>query len=166
MQTEIFNLTLEQCLTIMEKVNMKDPQTVSSVLQMRNMISMGAVYPYYCICTHCSMEKLPDNRENICCKSIPCVTTLPQFYTVCLRREVIETAGLVSYADRFKDKNPNRGPKDFRKFAYEFFLLWHNTYLKKGPIYKRPNCVIRKIRESFPNQEDTPYNKSFTELVK
>ncbi|XP_067045503.1 P2X purinoceptor 7-like [Acropora muricata] len=116
----------------------------------------------WCECQRCANWENQQERECVCCHEIDeavakmsdiyaeglseddqnaalqCITEHPSFNTVCLRREVLETA-IVGLSQRYA--------------AYRQFTWWVHDRLGKYVRRVIPACVVKEIRAAFPDSQ-------------
>ena len=103
----------------------------------------------WCIWGHCRQMDQP--VENVCCQSVPCVTTQDFFETVVLDFNVL-LAAIASRADIFADEI-SREPSDYRKAAYQQYMMWKYGYLGRSNRQVVPSCVVWKVRSCYPSPD-------------
>lgn len=100
----------------------------------------------WCVCGVC--RRMPDERENVCCKKRTCVTSYVMFNNVCLDREVLQLAIRARCDIRADD--PDYSTQSYRKAAYRQYCLWKYGKLGRGNRKVLPSCVVTFIRQAYP----------------
>lgn len=126
----------------------------------------------WCCCLMCSHDT--SIVEKVCCKSPKilsdeqfgnesCITGTATFHSICLDKDVLEVA-LEGWNDLQGDSRTYDN-KNYRFIAYRQFILWcHGRVGRKNRI-PLPNCVLRKIREVFPDPDNIYVPFSVAETV-
>ena len=91
---------------------------------------------------------MPLPCENVCCKQVPCVTTLGIFENNVLNTDVLSIA-LVSRCDDLAD-TAEYTPAAYRKIAYRQWIMWQHGYLGRYDTKVIPSCVVWAVRNKFP----------------
>ncbi|XP_063411952.1 P2X purinoceptor 7-like [Mytilus trossulus] len=116
----------------------------------------------WCSCNAC--EEMPSPEECICCCSseyvqpniddLECITEHPQFQLIVLNSDVLTVAFIQIFmfqgnAGRVPDNLTNQ---QSRLTAYRQFVYWmlRREKLGKGKRVVIPSCVVKCIREAFP----------------
>ena len=120
----------------------------------------------WCCCTMCFDDKLI--IEKVCCKSPKilsddtfadecCVTKTGSFQSICLNKDVLQVA--LSEWNDLRGDNKEFENNNFRFIAYMQYILWCHGHMGRRNRTPLPNCVLRKIREVFPDDENkyVPY---------
>ena len=81
-----------------------------------------------------------------------CITESEPFEAVCLNRHVLQAA-IASWIDFHPDER-NLENINFRFISYKQYIWWSYGYLGKRKRNPLPNCVIAKIRKTFPHQNN------------
>ena len=99
-------------------------------------------------------------EENVCCKNpilsdaddfvgMTCITMAETFQTVCLNKNVLKTA--LSTWNNFYQDGKDLANDNMRFIAYKQFISWTYGYLGKKKRKPLPNCVIKAIRQTYPD---------------
>ena len=101
----------------------------------------------WCDCSHCVLMDNPEERK--CCKLRNCITSYKLFGSLCLDRNVLETA-IKAKCDIRADEL-DFGINSYRKSAYRQYTLWRYGRFGKGNRRVCPACVVRMIRATYPS---------------
>ncbi|XP_077111158.1 uncharacterized protein LOC143767024 [Ranitomeya variabilis] len=115
----------------------------------------------WCQCGKC--VPMPTNMESICCREISnaeeylgninCLTDHEYFTTFCEREATVNilvtTVCLDSHPPQNKIVNSLK-----RKTAYRAFTAWIHGLLGKGNRRPIPPCVVKLVREAFPDDKE------------
>ncbi|XP_068122633.1 P2X purinoceptor 7-like isoform X2 [Hyperolius riggenbachi] len=115
----------------------------------------------WCKCGNCM--QMPTLRESQCCnqieaicqkfkEDITCVTQIPYFSNTFVNTEAVENffrfhPNVTEHPD---ERLYNR---KLRQTAYRAFTVWLYGYLGKRRKRAIPSCVVKRIRETFPDPE-------------
>ena len=79
------------------------------------------------------------------------------FHSICLNEDVLQVA-LSGWNDLREDDKQYEN-NNFRFIAYRQYILWCHGHMGRRNRTPLPNCVLQKIREVFPDDENTyiPY---------
>ncbi|XP_040191767.1 P2X purinoceptor 7-like [Rana temporaria] len=115
----------------------------------------------WCICESCG--PMPTQLESVCCRqiyqvegSIPegmsCITAAPVFVSqFTIQEHVYITSMAIHVIERpVVDADNNRR---LRKTAYRAFIGWIYGFLGKANRKVIPACVVKAIREAFPDPD-------------
>ncbi|XP_040294285.1 P2X purinoceptor 7-like [Bufo bufo] len=115
----------------------------------------------WCKCHNCS----PRNSvtESVCCcelevlehlvtGNLTCVSEHVEFQSRCLDQETLVTC-MISQTMPYRRAIDYNKPNCLRLAAYRQFTTWIYAYLRKYVQIPIPSCVIRTIREKFPDPE-------------
>ncbi|KAL9978802.1 hypothetical protein ACROYT_G016366 [Oculina patagonica] len=123
----------------------------------------------WCSCEHCQNWDNQQERECVCCQEIDeamtkisdmdinpplrCIIQHPSFETVCLRREVLETA-IVGLSQARGIRAPRElNNINYRYTAYRQFTWWVHNRLGRYVRKVIPACVVKAIRTEYPNAD-------------
>ena len=111
----------------------------------------------------CSCGRYPimtTERESVCCKEIrevlnkmassACITIHPNFETVCLNEEVLETALVAMFETRLDLYEQPCQSRTLRQAAYRQFTWWVHRKLGRAVRRVIPACAVFKIRTTYP----------------
>lgn len=112
----------------------------------------------WCYCSICAYDE--SIYEDVCCRNpkiLPnekfaghiCITNTSSFSSICLNKDVLEVA-LEGWNDMRGDNKEYKN-ENYRFIAYRQFIWWCHGHMGKKNRTPLPNCVLRKIREIFPD---------------
>jgi len=102
--------------------------------------------PPWCTCGRC--HEMASPVEQVCCKSIPCISTTDIFHDTCLNRNVL-TICILDRNDFYNDDD-DLSPSNYRKAGYRQCVLYRHGYLGRGNRRVVPSCATWKIRDTYP----------------
>ena len=102
--------------------------------------------PEWCKCRVC--RPMPDDQENVCCKSVTCITSYTAFTNICLDRDILEVC-IKAQCDICANKL-NFSMESFRKAGYWQIALWRYGKLGRGNRRVIPAGAVRRITEHYP----------------
>ncbi|KAM4030100.1 uncharacterized protein ACNLHF_021986 [Anomaloglossus baeobatrachus] len=116
----------------------------------------------WCKCGKC--VAMPTNIESICCKEVDnvepymdnlaCITEHDFFFIFCEREETVHIlqriVGLTIGPSTTKEQN-----RKSRKTSYRSFTAWIHGPLGRGNRRPISSCVVNKVREAFPDADDS-----------
>lgn len=142
-------LSAEQCRQIIVEAftNRGGIELVMSIMLPQHPDSPEPALPW-CQCRKCHV--MPPPCENVCCKQVPCVTTLDVFKTNVLNTDVLSIA-LVSRYDDLAD-TAEYTPAAYQKTAYRQWTMWQHRYLGRNENVV-PSCVVWAVRNKFPDPD-------------
>ena len=82
--------------------------------------------------------------ENVCCRRHVCVSTVDQFETIVLDKDVLGMA-IMNQSHVFAD-DPSYTPASFRMAAYRQWIMWQHGYLGRANQKVVPSCVVWTVR--------------------
>ena len=100
----------------------------------------------WCVCGLC--RRMPDGRENVCCRKRTCVTSYVILSNICLHREVLVLA--IRATCDIRADVPDYSTNSYRKAAYRQYVLWKYGKLGSGNRRVVPSCVVLAIRRAYP----------------
>lgn len=89
---------------------------------------------------------------NFCCEQDQCVTLEQTFHDL-TKRSVLEIAGILNYCDKFHQVPDFTDNNKYRNAAYRFFILWQVGRLGRGVRVCPPACVVARIRQMYPRND-------------
>ena len=114
----------------------------------------------WCTCQNC--PAMTTAKESVCCREIwealdkmesqRCITAHRRFEWVCLDEEVLQTSLVAMHDVRFDRYTLPIPEKTFRLAAYRQFTWWIHSRLGKSIRRVIPACVVKQIREKFPDK--------------
>ncbi|XP_057302765.1 P2X purinoceptor 7-like [Hydractinia symbiolongicarpus] len=122
---------------------------------------------HWCTCTCCVIYNCFTLVECKCCQEFfnllndklndnKCITMHKDFEILCLNRTVLETASIRHrrYQKKYNELSTYTN-KEMRYTSYRQYTAWVHYYerLGKGCRVVIPACVVRKIREEFPDSD-------------
>lgn len=102
--------------------------------------------PEWCKCRVC--RPMPDDQQNVCCKSVTCITSYTAFTNICLDRDILEVC--IKARCDIRANKLNFSMESFRKAGYWQFALWRYGKLGRGNRRVIPACAVRRITEHYP----------------
>ncbi|XP_014249342.1 P2X purinoceptor 7-like [Cimex lectularius] len=119
----------------------------------------------WCGCFECE-ERFP-TPWRFCCRrngeisfmrgEIHCITLHDSFQCVVTNLDTLSTARHIAVtttdSEKYKSMIENRNNRVWRHFAYKQFVNWVNSWSPTKRIgIALPSCVVKKIREAFPDE--------------
>ena len=104
--------------------------------------------PSWCKCGGC--KDMPKQRENVCCKNDERNHEHPDFHLIVLDDTVLGVA-MKNNSDLWYYTFDVNNNACWRFTAYRQYIMWHWGKLGYGNRKVIPSCVVRKIREKFPD---------------
>ncbi|XP_063051873.1 P2X purinoceptor 7-like [Engraulis encrasicolus] len=118
----------------------------------------------WCSCDNC--ERMPLEEENICCREIPqvmtrltdtitpvaCMSQHPGLEPVCLNIYALQKA-LNDFRTDHGSLRVRGYQRRCRHLAYRCFVSWCWGWLGRKVRVVIPACVVRRIRQEFPDTE-------------
>ena len=102
----------------------------------------------WCVCGKC--KRMPTNKENECCKLLPCASTSEDFQIICLHYSVL-TLAIHNCEDVYADGVPYSQAR-YRKAAYRQYVLNKYGHLGSGNRRIIPSCIVWCIRNKYPDE--------------
>ena len=96
-----------------------------------------------------TVDLMPIELEEVCCRRRTCITRYASFNTVVLDREVL-TVGIHQRAD-YRVDPVDYSSNSYRKATYRNYILWNDGHLGFRNRRVVPSCVTWSIRGSYPS---------------
>ena len=140
---------------------LRERKTVRENRQPQIGIDVGDDNTDWCFCSKCVNDS--SITELVCCLSPKissdenfenkvCITETDTFKTICLNKNVLEVA-LESWND-LRGDNKNYKNNNYRFISYRQYILWSHGHMGKRNRVPLPVCVLKRIREVFPDPEN------------